>query len=336
MHGDGDMIRTTVVGSWPLPGRYAEGLGKYHRGEAGEGTADPILREAIALAIREQKRTGVDQVTGGGLAFDSFLTRLPRFLTGIEAIRAEREAPGRSGGFYRLRGPLQAPRGIGFASAFRREVEIDGDIRKGNLPGPLSLLNFLVLVDPSALKALSEAVAIVRKEVAALVQAGAREVQVDASTEVTAVHLLNQDPIVVADAIAGVFAPARGVVRTVHLCLGGLRGSASTPEAAMRDLLPLMRRLEHKIDRLHIECLDAGVRALLQDVPKGMEIVAGVASAGNPEPVDVLVERTREILRYVGAERLWLAPACGLRSCSNQQAIGILTHLVAAARRCGT
>ena len=53
------MIRTTVVGSWPLPEMYRERLLQYHRGTLPEMLIKPTLAGAAEIAIREQKATGI-------------------------------------------------------------------------------------------------------------------------------------------------------------------------------------------------------------------------------------------------------------------------------------
>ena len=59
------MLRTTVVGSWPPAARFAEELGRYHRGELETGEAEALLREAARVAIEEQRSCGLQQYTGG-------------------------------------------------------------------------------------------------------------------------------------------------------------------------------------------------------------------------------------------------------------------------------
>lgn len=331
------MLRTTVIGSWPLPNRYADALQRYHRGEMSLREAEPILSAATRTAVREQKATGVAEVMGGNLFADAFLSHLPRCLTGIQAVEpGGREAGSAAGGrrFFRLVGPLEAPRGIGVAEAFRRESALEVQLSKVSCPGPMTVLSFLLLADPSAFSALPNAVAIVRREVEELARAGAREIQLDAVAEVSALQLFNHDPREVATAIGGAFQGLRNVSRTVHFCFGGLKGSSLSPEEHLRKVLPVIERLVGRVDRVHIECVEAGIRRMLHRIPAKMEVIAGIAAAeGGVEPVDVLVCRVREVLPYVPAERLWLAPVCGLRGCTAEQAVGILTNLVAAARR---
>src|SRR5215471_6077377 len=83
------MIRTTVVGSWPLPEMYRERLLQYHRGTLPEMLVKPTLVGAVEIAIREQKATGVTQFMGGEFFAEVFIQHLPRRLTGVRLIKSQ-------------------------------------------------------------------------------------------------------------------------------------------------------------------------------------------------------------------------------------------------------
>jgi methionine synthase II (cobalamin-independent) len=274
----------------------------------------------------------VDVITGGEVFTDGFLGHLPRRLRGIAPVLAPGGQAGRR--FYRLAGRLEAPTGIGYAAAFQRESEIEEQLGKATCPGPMTLLSFLLLADPSAYSALADAVAIVNREVREIARAGAREIQLDLPGEVAAVVLWHHDVQEVARAIAAAFQGARSAVRTAHLCCQGLRVASVGAQEKARKLVPLIRELEGQVDRLLLECADADSLELLRAARPGAEVVAGIGSvAGSPEPVDVLVGRGRAVLQWVPAEKVFFSTECGLRHCSGPQAVGIVTNVVAAARR---
>lgn len=330
------MLRTTVIGNWPLPPRYADALRAYHRRELLESRAEPVLKEAAAIAIREQKSTGVNNVTGGEMFADPQLGHLARHLSGIEIVSdengGERQPPG--AGFYRLVGTLGAPRGIGYAAGFRREKTLDERLAVASCPGPMSVLSLLLRSDPAVFSALPEATAIVQREVRMLAREGARDVQLDLPSECAALQLFDFDPIVIASSIEAAFRGLRNVGRTAHFCFRMLRGLGHDEAENVRRVLPVIRQLRGKVDRVFVECTDEKARALLAEVPREMEVIAGIAGIeGEVSPVDVLVRRGRDALRYVSAERLWLAPACGMRECTSERAVQILANVVAAARR---
>jgi 5-methyltetrahydropteroyltriglutamate--homocysteine methyltransferase len=329
------MLRTTVIGNWPLPPRFANVLHAYQRREVLEARAESVLREAAAVAMREQKSTGVNRITGGEMFADPDLGHLVRHLSGIEVVSledgGERQPPGQ--GYYRLVGSVGAPRGLGYATALRRERALEASLTVATCPGPMSVLSPLLRSDPSALSAMADATSIVQREIRALVREGAREVQLDLPSECAALQLFNLDPIVVAGAVESAFRGIRNVERTAHFCFRMLHGSGFTQEQNVRSVVRVLALLSGKIDRVLIECAGEGARELLAQVPPDMEVIAGIAGVDEVSPVDVLVRRGRDALRFVAAERLWLAPACGLRSCTSERAVQILGNVVAAARR---
>ena len=67
------MIRTTVVGSWPLPEQYRNRLLQYHRGQLPDMLVKPTLSGAAEVAIREQQATGVTQFMGGEFFAEVFI-----------------------------------------------------------------------------------------------------------------------------------------------------------------------------------------------------------------------------------------------------------------------
>ena len=113
------MIRTTVVGSWPPDEQFDERLHAYFTDRLTLTAAEALLREVAAVAIEQQKTCGLDEYTGGETSADSFILHFPKQLTGI-ALTENTEAWGGRGD-YRIVGEVDAPNGLGIASAFRRE-----------------------------------------------------------------------------------------------------------------------------------------------------------------------------------------------------------------------
>jgi 5-methyltetrahydropteroyltriglutamate--homocysteine methyltransferase len=66
-------------------------------------------------------------------------------------------------------------------------------------------------------------------------------------------------------------------------------------------------------------------------------VILGVVAIARSrvEPVEEIMARVNEILGHIEAERLMLAPDCGLGMLPREIAIGKLEHLVEAARSVG-
>lgn len=331
------MIRTTVVGSWPLPEMYRERLLQYHRGILPEMLIKPTLVGAAEIAIREQKSTGVAQFMGGEFFAEVFIQHIPRKLTGIRLVKpqaAELKAY-TDLAEYALVDDIDAPQGLGYVEAFRRESQIAPDLEKASVPGPLEILAH-IRPTPELRTQIPRAIMIVNREVRGLVAAGAREVQLDIPYIAIRSVLGQLTPAEAVELIAQSFAGVEGI-KTIHCCLGDLGSRPAITVHNLRALLPYIVQLSGIIDKVHLECSHPGQwadRACLRDIPKDMEVVAGIVDVKAPvETVGQIEERIREVLRFVEPERLWVAPSCGLGRCTTEVAIGKLSRMVEAARR---
>jgi 5-methyltetrahydropteroyltriglutamate--homocysteine methyltransferase len=72
----------------------------------------------------------------------------------------------------------------------------------------------------------------------------------------------------------------------------------------------------------------------LRDIPKDMQVIAGVVDVKSPvETTEHVEEHIREVLRFVEPDRLWVAPSCGLGRRTTEVAVGKLSRMVEAAKR---
>ena len=174
------MIRTTVVGSWPLPEMYRERLLQYHRGTLPAMLIKPTLVGAAEIAIREQKSTGVTQFMGGEFFAETFIQHIPRQLTGVRLIKSQAPELKRYSDVaeYEIFADINAPHGLGYVDGFRRESQIDPTLEKVSVPGPLEVLSHLRPVE-KAIEQLPRAIDIVNREARALAALGAKEIQLD-------------------------------------------------------------------------------------------------------------------------------------------------------------
>jgi 5-methyltetrahydropteroyltriglutamate--homocysteine methyltransferase len=332
------MIRTTVIGSWPLPEMYRDRLLQYHRGQLPEMLVNPTLSGAAATAIQEQKATGVTQFMGGEFFAEVFIQHIPRKLTGIRLIKPQAAELKTYADMarYELTGEIDAPSGLGYIEAFRRESHIDPDLDKAAVPGPLEILAHLPHT-PAVQEQIPRAVAIVNRELRGLVAAKAREIQLDVPY-ITIRSVLGQlSPDEAADLIAFSFDDV-DAIKTIHCCLGDLGSQAAISTHNLHALLPYIERLSDVIDKVHLECSHPGQwadRACLRDIPKGLQVIAGIVDVKAPvETTHQIEEHIREILRFVEPERLWIAPSCGLGRRTTDIAIGKLSRMVEAAKLC--
>ncbi len=329
------MIRTTVVGSWPIPFGLKPALTRYYKGLVGDEEAADVLQAAARIAMDEQLACGLDQIMGGEVFAPDFVHHVPPRLVGLEVERKRDHRAGAEGiGRYRISGDLSAPRGTGHALAYRREKAIQPDLDKTAVPSPLTMtLSFPS--DPALPGQMENVARIVEAEVLEMVEAGAREIQLDAPFEAILALVESRKPEEIVPWIVHPFRKVSGIRRSIHFCLGDMGRRPGTQEQHLRNLIPLIQLLDGEIDRVHIECSYAGQwkeRSLLADIPESMQVIAGIADVkSTPESSEVLADRISALRELIPDERLLVSSSCGCGRVPHDEAIRLMRNLVKAA-----
>lgn len=329
------MVRTTTVGSWPIPRQLKPQLTAYYKGDLSDEAAHEVLQEAARIAMDEQRACGLDQIMGGEVFAPDFVHHVPPRLAGLHCIKPRDHRVGYEGlGVYEIVGDIHAPHGTGHALAFRREHAIAPDLDKAAVPSPLTMaLPFLQ--DPRREEQMENLARMVEAEVLDMAAAGAREVQLDAPTEAVALVLGAQQPDELLPWLLYPFRSHPPVRRTIHFCLGDMGRRPFTQQQNLHALLPALQALDGRVDRVHVECSYAGQweeHGLLREIPDSIEIIAGIADVkSEPQPVDVLREKVATLLEELPAERLLVSSSCGCGRCPPDDAKRLMTNLVAAA-----
>ncbi len=334
------MIRTTVVGSWPIPFGLKPKLTQYYKGDSSDEEAHDVLQAAARIAMDEQLACGLDQIMGGEVFAPDFVHHVPPRLVGLEVVRERDHRAGSEGiGHYRIAGDLQAPRGTGHALAYRREKAIQPDLEKAAVPSPLTMtLSFPT--DPSLPEQMENVARIVEDEVLDMVSAGAREIQLDAPFEAILALVESRDPKEIAPWIVHPFRRVAGIRRTVHFCLGDMGRRPATQEQHLRNLIPLIQLLDGEIDRVHLECSYTGQwneRGLLSEIPESMEVIAGIADVkAEPQSSEAMADQIAALRDIIPDERLLVSSSCGCGRVPHEDAIRMMRNLVEAAHSVST
>jgi 5-methyltetrahydropteroyltriglutamate--homocysteine methyltransferase len=117
----------------------------------------------------------------------------------------------------------------------------------------------------------------------------------------------------------------------VHLCFGYAAIIHDRPSGY--SFLPELAA--SKADLISIETAQSGLDCnVLADLP-GKTIILGVLNLGDPavETADVIADRVRRALPYVPADKIVLAPDCGMKYLPRESAYGKLTAMVQAAEQ---
>ncbi|MCP4040071.1 MAG: hypothetical protein GY733_24210 [bacterium] len=329
------MIRTTVVGSWPIPFGLKPELTRYYKGVTSDEAAHDVLQAAARIAMDEQRACGLDQIMGGEVFAPDFVHHVPARLGGLEVVRKRDHRAGSEGiGHYRIAGELEAPRGTGHALAYRREKAIQPDLDKAAIPSPLTMtLSFPS--DPRLPEQMENVARIVEDEVLDMVDAGVQEIQLDAPFEAILVLVESRKPQEIVPWLVHPFRRVEGVRRTIHFCLGDMGRRPATQEQHLRNLIPLIQCLDGEVDRVHLECSYTGQwkeRDLLSEIPESIEVIAGIADVkAEPQSSEVLAEQIAALRELLPDERLLVSSSCGCGRVPHDDAIRMMCNLVEAA-----
>jgi 5-methyltetrahydropteroyltriglutamate--homocysteine methyltransferase len=326
------LLPTTVVGSYPQPEWLIDRakLGaKVPRVRApqiwriGEEHLQEAQDDATLLAIRDMEQAGIDIITDGEMRRESYSNRFATALEGVDIVNpgstinrsGARAVVPRITAPIKRRGPVEV-RDVQFLRAnSAKQIKI-------TLPGPFTMTQQAqddYYQDEEAL-AMAYAAA-VNEELKDLKHAGADIVQLDepwlqARADRAArygVNAINR----ALDGIAG--------TTVVHLCFGYAAAVKDKPSGYSF----LGQLAETRASQISIEAaqprLDFAVLRSL--APKS--VMVGVIDLGSNtiEAPELVAERIRAALKFIGPDKLVLAPDCGMKYLERDVAYGKLVAL---------
>jgi 5-methyltetrahydropteroyltriglutamate--homocysteine methyltransferase len=312
------LLPTSLVGSYPQPqwlidrAKLAKTVPRVRADDLWL-VAPPALEaaqdDATILAIRDQERAGLDIVTDGEQRRESYSNR---FATALEGL--DMKNPGTV--INRNGRPIAVPRVVG---SIRRNGPIElRDLKllrantdravKATLPGPFTMSKQAQddYYKDEAAVALAYAEAL-NAEIKDLFAAGADVVQLDEPWMQQHPDKARAYGLAALDrALEGV----RGTV-AVHLCFGYAAVVHEKPSGY--SFLPELEGT--RAQQISIEAAQPRLDlAVLRELPS-KTIILGVIDLAdaNVETPPIVAERIRRALAYVPAERLVVAPDCGMK-----------------------
>jgi 5-methyltetrahydropteroyltriglutamate--homocysteine methyltransferase len=327
-------LRTTVIGSYPFPA-WLE-FASVHLDQFGSADRAELVDDAVAIAIHDQVKAGLDVITDGEQTRLDFNLSFYGYLNGLER---ETEGARRFGppahdqrGRHAITGDLTAPRGLGVVEEFLRlrRLAPAGPTLKASVPGPYTLSGRLV---PNAQYvdrwAVAEALMpIVRQELADLVAAGCKEITVDEPS--MSCYAWKEDTRRMVDLFNRTVEPAVGMCHlSTHLCFGNFKARAVAP----RRYAPMFPDfLEMTVDEIHVEMASREFAELnvIAEVAGRMDVAVGIIDVKSYyiESPEEVARRVRLCLEHSPAERLSLAPDCGLSQTARWAAKQKLENMV--------
>jgi 5-methyltetrahydropteroyltriglutamate--homocysteine methyltransferase len=333
------LFPTSLVGSYPQPDWLIDRERLRHRFPPRVRAlelwrVDPAYlpeaqRDATLLAIRAQEEAGLDILTDGEMCRESYSNRFATALDGVD-IDNPGSALDRSGhpnpvprvtGTIRRRHPVEVEDVEFLRANTRKSIKI-------TVPGPFTMAqqaqnDYYASTEDLAF-GYAEAV---NEEVRDLFAAGADIVQLDEP------YLQARPDEARRYGVKAINRALAGVTGTtaVHLCFGYAAIIHERPEGY--SFLPELAAAG--CGQISIETAQSGLDCSVLATLEGKTIILGVLNLGDHtvESADEVVDRVRRALPYVPAERLVLAPDCGMKYLPRGSANGKLAAMTEAAKR---
>ncbi len=312
------VLPTTSVGSFPKPDYLMKARSEYAKGKISRQELEEAERRATEFWIRRQEELGVDILVDGEMYRGDMVAYFAEHMPGFE-----------SGGLVRSYGNRYYHKPI-----IVGEVKWPGPITvewwkfaqgltqrpvKGMLTGAYTVMDWSFNEAYPDRRAACLALAReIRKEVEALIQAGAKIIQIDEpaiSVRPEELPLAIEAMHLTTDGLPAYF--------VTHICYG-----------AFEQIYPDMLQLP--VDNFDLEMSNSGLDmlALFRQHPYNKDLSFGAVDVHNHqvEAQPVVEERLRQALEVLPKENLWVDPDCGLKTRSVEEATEKIRVLVAAAR----
>jgi 5-methyltetrahydropteroyltriglutamate--homocysteine methyltransferase len=333
------ILPTTVVGSYPQPdwlvdramlsSRLPPRTRALEIWRVPAGLLEQAQDDATVVAIRDMERAGIDIITDGEVRRESYSNRFATALDGMDLDHpgTALDRTGHPNPVPRVVGPIRRNRAVEVRDVKFLRANTERPI-KATLPGPFTMSQQAQddhYHDEEALAmALAEAV---NQEVRDLFAAGADVVQLDEpylqarpeKAERFAIKAINR----ALDGITGTTA--------LHTCFGYAHIVHSRPNG-----YPFLEQLAGvSANQISLESAQQEVDLSVLKSLRGKTLIVGVIDLADESPVedvDTVAARIRKALEFVDADRLILAPDCGMKYLPRDKAFGKLSALATAAR----
>ena len=311
-------LRTTVIGSYPLPGWYEyafsniSSFGEYDRNE--------LINDAVSTVIRDQITAGLDVITDGEMSRRDFNLSFYSLIEGLEKETKDKRHFGPPAhdqrGKYKIIGQLNAPNGLGIVADFERLKKlspVDSPILKTSIPGPYTLSGRIIpdKEHSDRYKITESLLPFVRRELEQLIKAGCKEITIDEPS--MSCYAYKENPLKFVDIFNRTVEPIIGKANlSIHLCFGNYKGRAVSPRV-YNSMFPSF--LDMNVDEIHVEMASREFSELeiIEDISKHKNVAVGIVDVKSYfiESVEDIYTRVKKCLEYAPPERLSFAPDCG-------------------------
>jgi 5-methyltetrahydropteroyltriglutamate--homocysteine methyltransferase len=312
------LFPTTSVGSFPKPDFLLEARADFTKKRIGRGALEKAERQATEFWIRKQEELGVDVLVDGEMYRGDMVAYFAEQLKGFE-----------EGGLVRS-----------YGNRYYHKPIITGEVRweepitvewwkyargltskplKGMLTGPYTVMDWsFIEYYPDRRSACLALAKEIRKEVGALIEEGAKIIQIDepaTSVRPEELPVAIEAMHIVTDGLPAYF--------ITHICYG-----------AFESIYPGM--LDLPVDNFDLEMSNSGLDMLelFKKRRYTKDISFGVVDVHSHVVEDeaVVEQRLRQALEVLPKEAIWVDPDCGLKTRTVDEAIAKMQSVVTAAK----
>jgi 5-methyltetrahydropteroyltriglutamate--homocysteine methyltransferase len=332
------LLPTSLVGSYAQPdwlidrqklaGRFPPRVRAKELWRVAPEYLDQAQDDATLLAIRDQERAGLDIITDGELRRESYSNRFATALEGVD-IDNPGTALDRSGHpnpVPRVTGKIRRKHPVEVRDVQFLRANTDRTI-KITVPGPFTMSQQAqndFYKDEQAI--VLDYAAAVNAEIKDLFAAGADIVQIDEPYMQARPDKARQI------GLNGLNAALDGVKGTtaVHICFGYAAIIHVRPEGY--SFLPELAN--SPVNQVSIETAQSGLDCKVLETLPGKTIILGVLDLSDMtiEAPETVAARIRRALPYVPADKIVVAPDCGLKYLPHDVAYGKMRAMVEGAR----
>jgi len=308
------LFPTTSVGSFPKPDFLMKARGNFAKKLISRSDLERVERQATEFWIRQQEKLGVDVLVDGEMYRGDMVAYFAENLEGFEI-----------GGLVRSYGNRYYHKPIiNREVSWKRPITVDWwkyaqsltrKPVKGMLTGAYTVMDWSFIESYPDRRAATLALAgEIRKEVEALIQAGAKIIQIDepaVSVRPEELPVAIEAMHVTTDGLPAYF--------ITHICYG-----------AFEHIYPEMLKLP--VDNFDLEMSNSGLDmlALFKKQPYTKDISFGVVDVHSHlvEAESLVEQRLRQALETLPKEAIWVDPDCGLKTRTVDEAIAKMQALV--------
>jgi 5-methyltetrahydropteroyltriglutamate--homocysteine methyltransferase len=323
------ILPTSVVGSYAIPSWLWAAWEKIEAGNFGAMDVAETENDAVATAVRDQERAGVDVISDGEMRRQGFIVSIFKYFHGLKPIEPRRKVGVLSYDghvFYEPVERLSAPAGLGTLKELDYLRQATTRPFKITLPGPLTLATQITKGGPyrDRVEIAGDLATLINRELRALAAGGAENLQLD-----DVYQSFIMEPKRLVELYDRCFEGVAAKRRFWHICFGTLEGFGFG-ERTYRPLFPTIAGAT--ADQLVFEFANREMAEcdLWREFDCGKELGAGVLDLKNfyVESPELVARRIRRMLESVPAEKLWVNPDCGLARLPRHLAFAKLQALV--------